>query len=99
MSELFNFSLSIFKHQKTKKKYKYNMKMMIKKSIEILMHMFSRIYQHEYDHTLGITFVEKVSKLKFDMFQKKAEKMYKRDLQRSLEMLSQDRLDNLKKLI
>jgi peptide deformylase len=45
--------------------------------------MFSRIYQHEYDHTLGITFVEKVSKLKFDMAKKKAEKMYKRDLQRA----------------
>ena len=27
--------------------------------------MFSRIYQHEYDHTLGITFVEKVSKCSF----------------------------------
>ena len=42
--------------------------------------MFSRIYQHEFDHTLGITFVEKVSKLKFDLAKKKAEKMYKRDL-------------------
>tara|TARA_Y100001936_G_C15622990_1_gene432630 strand:- start:26 stop:598 length:573 start_codon:yes stop_codon:yes gene_type:complete len=45
--------------------------------------MFSRIYQHEFDHTLGITFVEKVSKLKFDMAKKKAEKMYNRDLQRA----------------
>tara|TARA_B110000858_G_C17765731_1_gene456964 strand:+ start:822 stop:1406 length:585 start_codon:yes stop_codon:yes gene_type:complete len=43
--------------------------------------LFSRIYQHEFDHTMGITFVEKVSKLKFDMARKKAEKMYKRDLQ------------------
>tara|TARA_A200000159_G_scaffold63393_1_gene58664 strand:- start:454 stop:1041 length:588 start_codon:yes stop_codon:yes gene_type:complete len=43
--------------------------------------LFSRIYQHELDHTMGITFVEKVSKLKFDMAKKKAEKMYKRDLQ------------------
>ena len=45
--------------------------------------MFSRIYQHEFDHTLGLTFVEKVSKLKFDMAKKKAEKLYKRDLQRA----------------
>ena len=45
--------------------------------------MFSRIYQHEYDHTLGITFIEKVSKLKFDMAKKKAEKMYKRELKRA----------------
>ena len=45
--------------------------------------MFSRIYQHEFDHTLGITFIEKVSKLKFDLAKKKAEKMYKRDLQRA----------------
>lgn len=30
---------------------------------------------------MGVTFVEKVSKLKFDMAKKKAEKMYKRDLQ------------------
>lgn len=43
--------------------------------------LFSRIYQHEFDHTLGITFVEKVSKLKFDMAKKKAEKLYKRALQ------------------
>ena len=42
--------------------------------------LFSRIYQHEFDHTMGITFVEKVSKLKFDMARKKAEKAYKRDL-------------------
>ena len=42
--------------------------------------LFSRIYQHEFDHTLGITFVEKVSKLKFDMAKKKAEKLYKRAL-------------------
>ena len=43
--------------------------------------LFSRIYQHEFDHCMGVTFVEKVSKLKFDMAKKKAEKMYKRDLQ------------------
>ena len=42
--------------------------------------LFSRIYQHEFDHTLGITFVEKVSKLKFDMAKKKAEKLYNRAL-------------------
>ena len=45
--------------------------------------MFARIFLHEYDHTLGITFVEKVSKLKFDMAKKKAEKLYKRELQRA----------------
>ena len=42
--------------------------------------LFSRIYQHEFDHTMGITFVEKVSKLKFDMAKKKAEKLYNRAL-------------------
>ena len=42
--------------------------------------LFARIFLHEYDHTLGLTFVEKVSKLKFDMAKKKAEKIYKRAL-------------------
>ena len=42
--------------------------------------LFARIFLHEYDHTLGLTFVEKVSKLKFDMAKKKAEKFYKRAL-------------------
>ena len=43
--------------------------------------MFSRIHQHEFDHTLGITFVEKVSKLKFDMAKKKQRKCIKETLQ------------------
>ena len=37
--------------------------------------MISRIFQHEYDHTLGKTFVDGVSKLKLDRAYKKAEKM------------------------
>ena len=36
--------------------------------------MFSRIFQHEYDHTVGKTFVDGVSKLKLDRAYKKAEK-------------------------
>jgi len=40
--------------------------------------MFSRIFQHEYDHTQGKVFVEHVSKLKLDMAYKKAEKMMDR---------------------
>ena len=40
--------------------------------------MISRIFQHEYDHILGRTFVEHVSKLKLDMAYKKAEKMMDR---------------------
>ena len=60
--------------------------------------MFSRIYQHEYDHTLGITFVEKVSKLKFDM-PKKQRKCIKETYKGLGQGLSQDRLDNLKKLV
>jgi len=37
--------------------------------------MISRIFQHEYDHMLGRTFVEKASKLKLDRAYKKAEKI------------------------
>ena len=37
--------------------------------------MVSRVFQHEYDHMLGKTFVDGVSKLKLDMAYKKAEKM------------------------
>ena len=37
--------------------------------------MFSRIFQHEYDHMLGRTFTEHVSKFKLDRARKKAEKM------------------------
>jgi len=36
--------------------------------------MMSRVYQHEYDHMLGKTFVDGVSKMKLDMAYKKAEK-------------------------
>ena len=36
--------------------------------------MFSRIFQHEYDHTLGRNFTEYASKLKLDRAYKKAEK-------------------------
>jgi len=37
--------------------------------------MMSRIFQHEYDHMLGRTFTEHVSKFKLDRAYKKAEKM------------------------
>jgi len=37
--------------------------------------MVSRVFQHEYDHMLGKTFVDGVSKLKLDIAYKKAEKM------------------------
>ena len=40
--------------------------------------MISRVVQHEYDHMLGKTFVDGVSKLKLDMAYKKAEKMMNR---------------------
>jgi len=40
--------------------------------------MISRIFQHEYDHILGRTFTEHVSKLKLDLAYKKAEKMMDR---------------------
>ena len=36
--------------------------------------MFSRIFQHEYDHMLGRTFTEHVSKFKYDIAKKKAQK-------------------------
>ena len=36
--------------------------------------MFSRIFQHEHDHTLGRTFVEGVSKMKLDRAHENAEK-------------------------
>ena len=39
--------------------------------------MFSRIYQHEYDHMQGIIFTDRVSKLKLDMAKKKQIKMVK----------------------
>ena len=37
--------------------------------------MISRVFQHEYDHMLGKTFVDGISKMKLDMAYKKAEKM------------------------
>ena len=40
--------------------------------------MISRVFQHEYDHMLGKTFVDGVSKMKLDMAYKKAEKMMKK---------------------
>ena len=36
--------------------------------------MISRIFQHEYDHTLGKVFTEYASKMKLDRAYKKAEK-------------------------
>ena len=36
--------------------------------------MFSRIFQHEYDHIMGRNFTEYASKLKLDRAYKKAEK-------------------------
>jgi peptide deformylase len=36
--------------------------------------MFSRIFQHEYDHILGKNFTEYASKMKLDLAYKKAEK-------------------------
>ena len=40
--------------------------------------MISRVFQHEYDHMLGKTFVDGISKMKLDMAYKKAEKMMKK---------------------
>jgi peptide deformylase len=40
--------------------------------------MMSRIFQHEYDHMLGKTFVDGVSKMKLDMAYKKAQKQMNR---------------------
>ena len=80
---MFNFSLFVFKYQRPRKvevEFEDDDGKEIERDFD---GMFSRIFQHEFDHTLGITFVEKVSKLKFDIAPKKAEKMYKRDLQRA----------------
>ena len=52
------------------------MKKAIKKEAH-LKGMFSRIFQHEYDHMLGRQFTERVSKLKLDMAMKKAKKQWK----------------------
>jgi peptide deformylase len=40
--------------------------------------MISRVFQHEYDHMLGKTFVDGISKMKLDMAYKKAEKQMNR---------------------
>ena len=40
--------------------------------------MISRVFQHEYDHMLGKTFVDGISKMKLDIAYKKAEKMMNR---------------------
>ena len=40
--------------------------------------MISRVFQHEYDHMLGKTFVDGVSKMKLDMAYSKATKMMKK---------------------
>ena len=40
--------------------------------------MISRVFQHEYDHMLGKTFVDGVIKMILDMAYKKAEKMMKK---------------------
>ena len=40
--------------------------------------MISRVFKHEYDHMLGKTFVDGVSKMKLDMAYKKAEKQMNR---------------------
>ena len=40
--------------------------------------MISRVFQHEYDHMLGKTFVDGVSKMKLDMAYKKAQKQMNR---------------------
>ena len=37
--------------------------------------MFSRIFQHEYDHTIGLNFTDKASKFKLKRAYDKAEKM------------------------
>ena len=39
--------------------------------------MFSRIFQHEMDHMLGINFTDKVTKFKLKRAEEKARKMYK----------------------
>lgn len=39
--------------------------------------MFSRVYQHEYDHMQGILFTDRASKLKLNMAKKKQMKMIK----------------------
>ena len=40
--------------------------------------MSARVFQHEYDHLIGVDFTDKVSKMKLDMAKKKAAKRAKR---------------------
>jgi peptide deformylase len=44
--------------------------------------MFSRIFQHEYDHILGRNFTEYASKLKLDRAYKRAEKQMDKAVKR-----------------
>ena len=48
--------------------------------------MISRIFQHEYEHTLGRTFVEHASKFKLDRAYKKAEKIM-RELEKGAQVV------------
>lgn len=52
--------------------------------------MFSRIYQHEYDHMQGIVFTDRVSKLKLDMAKKKQMKMVKEYAKKVGKHISED---------
>ena len=52
--------------------------------------MFSRIYQHEYDHMQGIVFTDRVSKLKLDMAKKKQMKMIKEYAKKVGKHISED---------
>jgi peptide deformylase len=45
---------------------------------EQLENLEARVWLHEYDHTQGICFTNRVSKIKLDMAKKKRSKMYKR---------------------
>jgi peptide deformylase len=40
----------------------------------------SRIFQHEYDHTEGRTMVDKVSKFRYDLAKKRADKLLKKHM-------------------
>ena len=40
----------------------------------------SRVFQHEYDHTQGVTMVDKVSKFRYNLGLKKAQKIMKKHM-------------------
>ena len=40
----------------------------------------SRIFQHEYDHTEGRTMLDKVSKFRYNLAMKKADKLMKKHM-------------------